>query len=43
MEMVVMSGDDVCWNVVFGTRVGVFVFKDMCFELLMMSEIKIPL
>ena len=30
-----MSGDDVCCSVVFGTLVGVFVFSVMWSELLM--------
>ena len=34
---VVMSGDDVCCSVVFGTLVGVFVFSVMWSELLMTS------
>ena len=29
VDTVVMSGDDVCCSVVFGTRVGVFVFSVM--------------
>ena len=32
-----MSGDDICWCVVFGTLIGVFVFSVMWLELLMMS------
>ena len=28
-DTVVMSGDDVCCSVVFGTLVGVFVFSGM--------------
>ena len=35
----VMSGDDVCCSVVFGTLVGVFVFSVMWSELLMTSAI----
>ena len=36
LDTVVMSGDYVCCNVVFGTLVGVFV---LCSELLMPSTI----
>ena len=39
LDTVVMSGDDVCCSVVFGTLVGVFVFSVMWFELLMTSAI----
>ena len=35
----VMSGDDVCCSVVFGTLIGVFVFSVMWSELLMTSAI----
>ena len=35
----VISGDDVCCSVVFGTLVGVFVFCVMWSELLMTSAI----
>ena len=34
LDTVVMSGDDVCCSVVFGTLVGVFVFSVMWSELL---------
>ena len=40
---VVMSDDDVCCSVVFGTLVGVFVFSVMWSELLMPSAISCPL
>ena len=40
---VVMSGDDVCYSVVFGTLVGVFVFSVMWSELLITSAISCPL
>ena len=40
---VVISGDDVCCSVVFGTLVGVFVFSVMWSELLMTSAISCPL
>ena len=43
LDTVVMSGDDVCCSVVFGTLVGVFVFSVMWFELLMTSAISCPL
>ena len=39
----VISGDDVCCSVVFGTLVGVFVFSGMWSELLMISNIRFPL
>ena len=39
VEIVVMSGEVACCNVVCGTLVGVSVFSIMCFELLIMSEI----
>ena len=38
-----MSGDDVCCSVMFGTLVGVFVFSVMWSELLMTSAISCPL
>ena len=43
LDTVVISGDDVCCSVVFGTLVGVFVFSIMCSELLMTSAISCPL
>ena len=43
LDTVVMSGDDVCCSVVFGTLVGVFVFSVMWSELLMTSAISCPL
>ena len=43
LDTVVMSGDDVCCSVVFGTLVGVFVFCVMWSELLMTSAISCPL
>ena len=39
LDTVVISGDDVCCSVVFGTLVGVFVFSVMWSELLMTSAI----
>ena len=39
----VISGEDVCCSVVFGTLVGVFVFSVMWSELLMASAISCPL
>ena len=39
----VISGDDVCCSMVFGTVVGVFVFSVMWSELLMTSAINCPL
>ena len=38
-----ISGEDVCCGVVFGTLVGVFVFSVMLSELLMTSAISCPL
>ena len=43
LDTVVISGDDVCCNVVFRTVVGVFVFSVMWSELLMTSVISCPL
>ena len=43
LDTVVMSDDDVCCSVVFGTLVGVFVFSVMWFELMMTSAISCPL
>ena len=43
LDTVVMSGDDVCCSVVFGTLVGVFVFSVMWSELLMTSAILVVL
>ena len=43
LDTVVMSGDDGCCSVVFGTLVGVFVFSVMWYELLMTSAISCPL
>ena len=40
LDTVVMSGDDVCCSVVFGTLVGVFVFSVMWSELLMTEPVK---
>ena len=43
LDTVVMSGDDVCCSVVFGTLVGMFVFSVMWSELLMTFAISCPL
>ena len=43
LHTVVMSSDDVCCTVVFGTLVGVFVFSVMWSELLMTFAISCPL
>ena len=43
LDTVVISGDDVCYSVVFDTLVGVFVFSVMWSELLMTSAISCPL
>ena len=40
LDTAVMSGDDVCCSVVFGTLVG--MFSVMCSELLMTSAISCP-
>ena len=42
LDTVVISGDDVCCSVVFGTLVSVFVFSVMWSELLMASAISCP-
>ena len=43
LDTVVISGDDVCCSVGFGTLVGVFVFGVIWSELLMTSAISCPL
>ena len=43
LDTVVISGDDVCCSVVFGTLVGLFVFSVMWSELRMTSAISCPL
>ena len=43
LDTAVMSGDEVCCSVVFGTLVGVFVFSVRWSELLMTSAISCPL
>ena len=43
LDTVVISGEDVCCSVVFGTLVGVIVFSVMWSELLMTSAISCPL
>ena len=43
LDTVVMSGDDDCCSVLFGTLVGVFVISVMWSELLMTSAISCPL
>ena len=43
LNTVVISGEDVCCSVVFGTLVGVFVFSVMWGELMMTSAINCPL
>ena len=42
LDTVVISWDDLCCSVVFGTLVGVFVFSVMWSELLMTSAISCP-
>ena len=43
LDTVVISGEDVCGSVVFGTLAGVFLFSVMWSELLMTSAISCPL
>ena len=43
LDTVVISGEEICCSVVFGTLVGVFVFSVMWSELLMTSIISCPL
>ena len=43
LDTVVISGEDVCCSVVFGTLVAVFVFSIMWSELLMPSAMCCPL
>ena len=43
LDTVVISGEDVCSIVVFGTLIGVFVFSVIWSELLMTSAISCPL
>ena len=43
LDTVVISGEDVCCSVVFGTLVGGFVFSDMWSQFLMTSAISCPL
>ena len=42
-DTVMISDEDVCCSVVFGTLVGVFVCSDMWSEMLMTSAISCPL
>ena len=43
LDTVVMSGDDVCCSVVFGTLVGVIVLSVIWSELLMASAFSCPM
>ena len=43
LDTVLMSGDEVCCIVVFGTLVGVFVYSVIWSELLMTSAFSCPL
>ena len=43
LDTVVISGDDGCGSVVFGTLVGVFVISGMWSEMLMTCTISCPL
>ena len=43
LDTVVISGDDICCSVVFGTLIDVFVFSVMWSELLMLSAISCSL
>ena len=38
LDTVVISGEDVCCSVVFGTLVGIFVNSVICYELLMVIK-----
>ena len=39
LDIVVISGDDVCCSVVFGTLVGEFVFRVMCYVIQFADDI----
>ena len=39
LDIVVISGDDVCCSVVFGTLVGEFVFSGMCYVVRVADDI----
>ena len=43
LDTVLIYGDDICFSVVFGTLVAVFVFSVRWSELLMTSAISCPL
>ena len=43
LDTVVISGEDVCYSVAFGTLVGVSVFSVMWSQLLMTSAISGPI
>ena len=43
LDTVVISGDDVCCSVMFGTLVGVIVFSGMWSEFVITSAISCPL
>ena len=43
LDTVVVSGEDICCSVVFGTLVGVSVFSGVWSELLMTSAVSCPL
>ena len=43
LDTVLISGDEVCCSMLFGTLVGVFVFSVIWSELLMTSAISCPL
>ena len=43
LDTVVISGEDVCCSVVFGTLAGVSLFSVIWYELLMPSTISCPL
>ena len=43
LDTVVISGEDVCCSMLFGTLVGVYVFSVIWSELLMTSAISCPL
>ena len=43
LDTMVISGEEVCCSVVFGTLIGVFVFSVMWSDFLMTSAISCPL
>ena len=41
-DTVVISGEDDCCSVVFGTLVGVFVFNSVWSDMLMIISVRVP-